>query len=163
MNQLGSSSPNACTIVRSSTARKVLDELIPPRPQDLPAHAIKYTEDVRLSFVLLNEDGSTGNSFTQWYIAEAVQSTSLSTPQYDLSDMGNAAYIKPVMDALAPFHTFAIESQILHHAPVKFTPTERRVGETQVWSVSHAQAGLFVNTEQWTLGKYSSFLLRIAY
>ena len=57
------------------------------------------------------------------------------------------------MDALAPFHKFAIESQILYHAPVKFTPAERRVGETQAWSLSHAQAGLFVNTEQWTLGE----------
>lgn len=58
------------------------------------------------------------------------------------------------MDALAPFHTFSVESQILHHAPVKIVPAERRVGAAQAWSVTRAQAGLFVNTEQWTLGKH---------
>ncbi|GHJ89947.1 hypothetical protein NliqN6_6349 [Naganishia liquefaciens] len=139
VEQLEASKTDACEVVRASTARKVLDELIPPVPRDIPAHAIKYTEDVRLSFVLLNEDGSTGSSFTEWHIIEAVHS-----------------YIQPVMDALAPFHKFAIESQILYHAPVKFTPAERRVGETQAWSLSHAQAGLFVNTEQWTLDSGST-------
>lgn len=70
------STSNACTVVRSSAAREALDRLIPSRPGDIPAHAIKYTEDVRLSFVLLNEDSSTGNGFSGWQVEEAVQGTS---------------------------------------------------------------------------------------
>lgn len=73
------------------------------------------------------------------------------------SKLCGTAYIQPLINALAPFHKFTIESQILHHAPVKFSPelcdTDRRAW----WSVTQAQAGVFVNTEQWTLGAFSVF------
>jgi hypothetical protein len=65
-----------------------------------------------------------------------------------------AAYIDPLTTALAPFHKFTIESQILHHAPVKFTPGPQEEDGRKWWSVSQAQAGVFVNTEQWTLGAF---------
>jgi phosphatidylinositol glycan class S len=147
------STHDACTAVRSSTAKQTLDQLIPPRPHDIPSHAIKYTEDVRLSFVLLNEDSSVGSGFTGWQVDEAVNGTPYPSLQTPFSDIAHfTAYIKPLMTALAPFHTFSIESQILHHAPIKFSPLERQIGDVKAWSVSRAQAGLFVNTEQWTLG-----------
>jgi hypothetical protein len=63
--------PEECTSIRSSTAQNILDQLIPLHPGDLPSHALKYTPDVRLSFVLLNEDSTTGG-FTDWEISRAI-------------------------------------------------------------------------------------------
>lgn len=103
--------------------------------------------------MLLNEDSSLGG-FTDWEITRAIKGTSPSlTPTSFSTYIRPPAYIEPITTALEPFHKFTIESQILHHAPVKFTPELRAdAEEREWWSVSQVQAGVFVNTEQWTLG-----------
>lgn len=82
--------PEECTFIRSLTAQRTLDQLFPLHPTELPSHALKYIPDVRLSFVLLNEDSTTGG-FTNWEISRAINSTSLLYP------------CKPLL--IAPQHT----------------------------------------------------------
>jgi hypothetical protein len=66
--------PEECLKIRSPTAHRILDDLLPLHPTELPSHALKYTPDVRLSFVLLNEDSSLGG-FTNWEITRAINGT----------------------------------------------------------------------------------------
>ncbi len=53
-----------------------VDSLIPVSPSNLPSRAIKYNQNVTLSFVLLNEDASLGSGYSEWDIEEALASES---------------------------------------------------------------------------------------
>ncbi|KAJ9114086.1 hypothetical protein QFC22_005906 [Naganishia vaughanmartiniae] len=138
-----------CSAAGSIKLRDTLETLLPLQPWTPPGHAIKYAENVTLSFVMLNEDASAdhGRQLVRgWDVEDALRT-----------------YIQPVLAALEPFHSVTIESQILYHAPLKFVPTSRTLNTsltdgavTKVWTVSDTQASGFVNTEQWTLDSGST-------
>lgn len=64
------------------------------------------------------------------------------------------AYIEPHTRPLEALHNFNIESQVLHHAPLKFIPAEDTQGKR--WIVTDEQMKQFVNQEQWSLGELTS-------
>lgn len=58
--------------------------------------------------------------------------------------------LEPYLAPLRDLYDFAIESQIVYHAPLKSAPIQTETGE---WMVTKEHMKTFVNNEQWTLGK----------
>ncbi|ODO04810.1 hypothetical protein I350_05420 [Cryptococcus amylolentus CBS 6273] len=153
--------------------------VFPPNPPDLPLRALKYTPNITLSFVLLNEDATEGSYVRGWDIDQAIKDHFL-------------AHLEP----LRPVFNFAIESQILFHAPLSFEPhlglipeeeqnraidegveavnsasatdatkgaeVEAFISETvdkrgeRVWVIDEEQLKIFVNSEKWSLDSGST-------
>ncbi|OCF39417.1 phosphatidylinositol glycan, class S [Kwoniella heveanensis CBS 569] len=80
--------------------------LFPDQPPSIPLRALKYSPNITLSFVLLNEDASEGSYVRGWDIEAAVQE-----------------HILPHLEPLKDVFNFTIESQLLYHAPLTFEPT----------------------------------------
>ncbi|TYJ59055.1 hypothetical protein B9479_000044 [Cryptococcus floricola] len=153
--------------------------VFPPNPPDLPLRALKYTPNITLSFVLLNEDATEGSYVRGWDIDQAIKDHFL-------------AHLEP----LRPVFNFTIESQILFHAPLSFEPhvglipeeeqdraidegveavnsasttdaakgaeVEAFISETvdkrgeRVWVIDEEQLKIFVNSEKWSLDSGST-------
>ncbi|KAJ9108238.1 hypothetical protein QFC19_002486 [Naganishia cerealis] len=67
-----------CKAAGSSRLYDVLETLLPLQPWTPPGHAIKYAENVTLSFVLLNEDSSAEHGrevFRGWDIEDALHTS----------------------------------------------------------------------------------------
>ncbi|WVF65478.1 hypothetical protein IAT40_000206 [Kwoniella sp. CBS 6097] len=88
--------------------------LFPDQPPSIPLRALKYSPNITLSFVLLNEDASDGSYVRRWDIKEAIHE-----------------HILPHLEPLKNVFNFTIESQILYHAPLTFEPTYQSVPSAQ--------------------------------
>lgn len=69
--------PDECEAAGASKLRETLETLLPLQPWTPPGHAIKYAENVTLSFVLLNEDASAdgGKQVVKgWDVEDALRS-----------------------------------------------------------------------------------------
>ncbi|WVQ93157.1 hypothetical protein IAU59_000221 [Kwoniella sp. CBS 9459] len=84
--------------------------LFPDQPPTIPLKALKYSPNITLSFVLLNEDASEGSYVRNWDIKEAVNE-----------------HILPHLEPLKDVFNFTIESQLLYHAPLTFEPTYQSI------------------------------------
>ncbi|WVQ63839.1 uncharacterized protein L199_001995 [Kwoniella botswanensis] len=145
--------------------------LYPPDPPTIPLRALKYSPNITLSFVLLNEDSTEGSYVRSWEIDDAIQE-----------------HFIPHLEPLKDIFNFTIESQILHHAPLTFDPTlsdapaigdpqleaaleAAREGDeeaeevakeliqednTQTWLVGDEDMKVFVNSERWSLDSGST-------
>ncbi|WVQ81496.1 hypothetical protein IAT38_003620 [Cryptococcus sp. DSM 104549] len=151
--------------------------VFPPNPPEIPLRALKYTPNITLSFVLLNEDASEGSYARSWDIEAAIRD-----------------YITPHLDPLRTIFNFTIESQVLYHAPLAFEPSytdfpasdkERTIdaavdavnsvaGSEQqegveaslkelvdaqgekAWMIDGEQMKVFVNSERWSLDSGST-------
>ncbi|WWC63970.1 uncharacterized protein I303_106576 [Kwoniella dejecticola CBS 10117] len=151
--------------------------LYPADPPAIPLRALKYSPNITLSFVLLNEDSSAGSYVRSWDIDGAIQE-----------------HFVPHLEPLKDIFNFTIESQILYHAPLTFDPTltdaaARSVNENQTdiqveqaieeakhgdenaeqvakellqrekeqfWKVSEEDMKVFVNSERWSLDSGST-------
>lgn len=156
-----------------------LDALVPPPSPlgsadglfALPARAIPSSNrsgNVTLSFVLLNEDASMAvgegeadalsgpGSVTDWEIERALdgecgkQTHGTRRIAAERSSF-LSAFLEPHLSPLRALHDFRIESQVLHHAPLKFKPARDEAGKR--WIVLDDQMKRFVNQEQWSLGE----------
>ncbi|WWC91140.1 uncharacterized protein L201_006081 [Kwoniella dendrophila CBS 6074] len=150
--------------------------LYPADPPTIPLRALKYSPNITLSFVLLNEDSSEGSYVRSWDIDTAVQD-----------------HFLPQLQPLKDIFNFTIESQILYHAPLTFDPkpTEShtinafdndnpqieaainaakegdedleevakqliQVENEQAWLVEEEDMKIFVNSEKWSLDSGST-------
>ena len=52
---------------------KHLTDTFPSQPSDIPLRALKYSPNITLSFVLLNEDASEGSYVRSWDIEAAIR------------------------------------------------------------------------------------------
>ncbi|KAK1922767.1 phosphatidylinositol-glycan biosynthesis class S protein [Papiliotrema laurentii] len=138
-----------------------------PSPPAIPLRALKYSPNVTLSFVLLNEDSTVGSYVRDWDVEAAIKD-----------------HLAPHLSELADVFNFTIESQILYHAPLSFSPTYGQIesawshSETSVegtqsddvdiakakpdgqqdeaWRVTEADMKIFVNSERWSLDSGST-------
>ncbi|ORY28798.1 phosphatidylinositol-glycan biosynthesis class S protein [Naematelia encephala] len=143
-----------------------------PEKLEIPLHSLAYKPNITLSFVLLNEDASSGGYVRSWDIEGAVRD-----------------HIIPHLTPLKQVFNFTIESQLLYHAPLSFEPqhrpTEQEPGEgdlpaalnaaadgdeaavevakqllqTQgesLWAVEEEDMKIFVNSERWSLDSKST-------
>ncbi|KAH0580841.1 hypothetical protein H2248_011999 [Termitomyces sp. 'cryptogamus'] len=116
--------PTASTFSLAST----LSALIAP---PISHHrVVQYSPRYRLSFTLLNEDASAGNSFLEWDVKHAIH-----------------YHIQPVLTQLKGLHNFTIESQVQFHAPLAFTPRTLETG----FGIEPEDLTVFVNSADWTL------------
>lgn len=99
--------------------------VFPPRPPEIPLRALKYTPNITLSFVLLNEDATQGDYVHSWDIEGTIKgmfafllARILQVLKYHVTD-----HFLPHLEALRPIFNFTIESQILYHAPLSFEPS----------------------------------------
>jgi phosphatidylinositol glycan class S len=92
--------------------------LYPSEPPEIPLRAIKYSPNVTLSFVLLNEDAAEGKYAQGWDIEAAIRGRPCRRRGAHVLD-----HFAPHLDALRPVFNFTIESQVLYHAPLSFEPT----------------------------------------
>ncbi|WWD21249.1 hypothetical protein CI109_105733 [Kwoniella shandongensis] len=146
--------------------------LYPPDPPEIPLRALKYSPNITLSFVLLNEDASEGSYVRSWDIESAIKE-----------------HFLPHIEPLAPIFNFTIESQLLYQAPLTFEPTyqstdradnERTIEATvemaknseedvqaiakeiadeqvqKAWLIDEEQMKVFVNSERWSLDSGST-------
>lgn len=149
----------------------------PPRPPEIPLRALKYTPNVTLSFVLLNEDASQGDYVHSWDIEGAIRD-----------------HFLPHLEPLRPIFNCTIESQILYHAPLSFEPSYSEIPGIErgkaveaavdminslpdhdqkismeaavkgmedeqgngAWMVDREQMTIFVNSEKWSLDSGST-------
>ncbi|OWZ74350.1 hypothetical protein AYX14_00290 [Cryptococcus neoformans] len=149
----------------------------PPRPPEIPLRALKYTPNVTLSFVLLNEDATQGDYVHSWDIEGAIRD-----------------HFLPHLEPLRPIFNFTIESQILYHAPLSFEPSYSEIPVVErdkavdaavdminsmanhdqktsmeaaikvmeeeqgnkAWVVDREQMTIFVNSEKWSLDSGST-------
>ncbi|KIR64069.1 phosphatidylinositol glycan, class S [Cryptococcus bacillisporus CA1873] len=149
----------------------------PPRPPEIPLRALKYTPNITLSFVLLNEDATHGDYVHSWDIEGTIKN-----------------HFLPHLEALRPIFNFTIESQILYHAPLSFEPSYSEIpgGErdkaldatvdvvnsmpdhnqkvsmeaavkvmedergNKAWMIDREQMKIFVNSEKWSLDSGST-------
>lgn len=61
--------------------------------------------------------------------------------------------IQPILRKLHALHNSTIESQVQYYAPLAFEPL--KVAEDQ-YALTQEQLSVFVNSEEWTLGKASA-------
>ncbi|WRT69116.1 uncharacterized protein IL334_006100 [Kwoniella shivajii] len=147
--------------------------LYPAQPPMIPLRSLKYSPNITLSFVLLNEDSSQGSYARSWSIESAIQD-----------------HFIPQLEPLKDIFNFTIESQILYHAPLTFSPTlgepssekcdsaridaalegAKRGDEMdeaiaidliqesrqQAWWVGEEDMKVFVNSERWSLDSGST-------
>ncbi|KAK8844094.1 hypothetical protein IAR55_006888 [Kwoniella newhampshirensis] len=146
--------------------------LYPPDPPEIPLRALKYSPNITLSFVLLNEDSSEGSYVRSWDIEGAIRD-----------------HLLPHLELLSPIFNFTIESQLLYHAPLTFEPTynatdaagnqraidaaiETGKGDEEnakavakeladeqtekAWIIDEEQMKVFVNSERWSLDSGST-------
>ncbi|OCF56400.1 hypothetical protein L486_06344 [Kwoniella mangroviensis CBS 10435] len=123
--------------------------LYPPDPPTIPLRALKYSPNITLSFVLLNEDSTEGSYVRSWEIDDAIQE-----------------HFIPHLEPLKDIFNFTIESQILYHAPLTFDPTlsdAPAIGDPQIEAaLEAAREGdedaeeVFVNSERWSLDSGST-------
>ncbi|GFZ47102.1 hypothetical protein JCM24511_04844 [Saitozyma sp. JCM 24511] len=149
--------------------------LYPSDPPEIPLRALKYSPNITLSFVLLNEDSADGSYVRSWDIEGAIRD-----------------HFLPHLEPLSPVFNFSIESQILYHAPLSFEPTygptlytddgqvaraieaaqggDQRAEEVaaaliddrkgdEAWLIDEEMMKVFVNSERWSLDSAQSFLL----
>ncbi|KIR35177.1 phosphatidylinositol glycan, class S [Cryptococcus deuterogattii MMRL2647] len=152
----------------------------PPRSPEIPLRALKYTPNITLSFVLLNQDATQGDYVHSWDIEGTIKD-----------------HFLPHLEALRPIFNFTIESQILYHAPLSFEPSYSEIpgGESdkaldasvdvinsmpdhsqkvsmeaavkvmedergnKAWMINREQMTIFVNSEKWSLDSAQAFLL----
>ncbi|WVW79431.1 hypothetical protein I302_101400 [Kwoniella bestiolae CBS 10118] len=147
--------------------------LYPPDPPTIPLRALKYSPNITLSFVLLNEDSTEGSYVRSWEIDNAIKE-----------------HFIPHLEPLKDIFNFTIESQILYHAPLTFEPpldyspssspenpqidAAIRAAEhgdegaeqvardliqedrSQSWYVGEEDMKAFVNSERWSLDSGST-------
>ncbi|KAF5385573.1 hypothetical protein D9757_006732 [Collybiopsis confluens] len=113
----------------TNTLKSLLAPQIDPR-------AAQYAPRYRLSFTLLNEDGSAGQVVNGWDIQEAIQ-----------------RHVSPITSALSMLHNFTIESQVQFHAPLAFEPQSLSEG---AYGLTPEDLTVFVNSAEWTLSSSSS-------
>ncbi|GAW06892.1 gpi transamidase component pig-s [Lentinula edodes] len=94
--------------------------------------AAQYSPRYRLSFTLLNEDGSAGQVITSWDIQQAF-----------------AQHIYPITSALGILHNFTVESQVQFHAPLAFEP--RSISNGTAFVLTPEDLTVFINSAEWTL------------
>ncbi|KAJ3755155.1 phosphatidylinositol-glycan biosynthesis class S protein-domain-containing protein [Lentinula raphanica] len=111
-----------------------LTSLLAPK---MDHRAAQYSPRYRLSFSLLNEDGSAGQVAESWDIQQAI-----------------ARYIYPITSALSILHNFTIESQVQYHAPLAFEPQSLSNGTT--FGLTPEDLTVFINSAEWTLSSSSS-------
>ncbi|KAJ3891189.1 phosphatidylinositol-glycan biosynthesis class S protein-domain-containing protein [Lentinula edodes] len=99
--------------------------------------AAQYSPRYRLSFTLLNEDGSAGQVITSWDIQQAF-----------------AQHIYPITSALGILHNFTVESQVQFHAPLAFEP--RSISNGTAFGLTPEDLTVFINSAEWTLSSSSS-------
>ncbi|KAK4684128.1 GPI-anchor transamidase subunit S, partial [Tremellales sp. Uapishka_1] len=149
--------------------------MFPVDPPEVPLRALKYSPNITLSFVLLNEDSSEGSYVRSWDIDKALKGVLNSSCAGVVFDWDRSDHIIPHLTPLAPIHNFTIESQLLYHAPLSFGPTfghvpqdpreipgaaeEQRGGEESTdnaWLIDDEGMKMFVNSEQWSLDSGST-------
>ncbi|WVR09020.1 hypothetical protein IAU60_006080 [Kwoniella sp. DSM 27419] len=146
--------------------------LFPDQPPIIPLRALKYSPNITLSFVLLNEDAAEGNYVRDWDIEDAIRD-----------------HIMPHIQPLQQVYNFTIESQVLYHAPLAFEPTYATVPSTgrneqipaaieaategdeaaeevakelideeinKGWLIDEEMMKVFVNSERWSLDSGST-------
>ncbi len=64
------------------------------------------------------------------------------------------ARITPILSYLRTLHNFTIESQVQFHARLAFTPHQLE----EMYAVSREDLSVFVNSAEWTLCSFYSFL-----
>ncbi|KAJ4487670.1 phosphatidylinositol-glycan biosynthesis class S protein-domain-containing protein [Lentinula aciculospora] len=99
--------------------------------------AAQYSPRYRLSFTLLNEDGSAGQVITGWDIQQAI-----------------ARHIYPITSALGILHNFTIESQVQFHAPLAFEP--QSFSNEGTFGLTAENLTVFINSAEWVLSSSSS-------
>ena len=102
--------------------------LFPSAPAPLPLRALKYSPNITLSFVLVNEDSAEGSYVRAWDIEGAIRGMSLRVAGMRLTIDHFLPHLEPVSDVF----NFTIESQILYHAPLAFEPKFGRLPGVQV-------------------------------
>ncbi|KIK51930.1 hypothetical protein GYMLUDRAFT_979740 [Collybiopsis luxurians FD-317 M1] len=110
-----------------------LVSLIAPK---MDLRAAQYSPRYRLSFTLLNEDGSTGQVISSWDIRQVIE-----------------RHISPITSALGMLHNFTIESQVQFHAPLAFEPQSLPDG---TFGLTQEDLTVFINSAEWTLSSSSS-------
>ncbi|RXK39002.1 hypothetical protein M231_03732 [Tremella mesenterica] len=114
--------------------------LFPSTPPDIPLRALKYSPNITLSFVLLNEDSSEGSYVRSWEIDSAIRE-----------------HFVPHLEPLKDVFQLKIESQILYHAPLAFEPQFAPLPEEKgAWLLGEDELKVFVNSESWNLDSGSS-------
>ncbi|KAG6873091.1 hypothetical protein C0995_003137 [Termitomyces sp. Mi166 len=121
------------TKASTSALASTLSALIAP---PISNHRVaQYSPRYRLSFTLLNEDASAGNSFLGWDVKNVI-----------------FHHIQPVLTQLKGLHNFTIESQVQFHAPLAFTPRTLETG----FGIDPEDLTVFVNSAEWTLSSSAS-------
>lgn len=121
---------------------------------------VKQMPTYRLAFSLLNEDAAAGDGVTDWDIEDLVKSTFTINEANFNSLIPTPAFIHPITSKLAPLHNFTVESQVRYHAPLAFSPQALSGGTKGAHGLSPSDLSIFVNSAEWSLGRYGPFLLR---